>query len=184
MVVSLDPARRTGLETSMRNQVALRNELVHHLTERFNLWSGDGCADALEHLKTSYEQAEVFRAELRNIGRALIDASQQASAAFQANPELLATGRVNMVNSSIVQALARCWQDCTPAGDGTVPLREIQALMCQHFPGETPEGHGQTSWPQLIHESGMFAIVRQDANGKRGLPRVRKIDADQFRALR
>ncbi|RZL65366.1 MAG: hypothetical protein EOP81_04765 [Variovorax sp.] len=184
LALSLDAARRAGLEVSMRKQVALRNELVHHLSERFNLWSANGCADALEHLKTSYEQAESFRAELGSIGQMLLDVSQHAATIFQANPELLTAGRMNLANSSIVQALARCWQDCIPAGDGTVPLREIQALMCQRHPGETPEGYGRTSWPQLVHESGMFAIVRQDANGKRGLPRVRKVDADQIRVLR
>lgn len=43
-----DHARTTA---SLRELVLLRNGLVHHFIDQFDLWSVDGCASANEHLK-------------------------------------------------------------------------------------------------------------------------------------
>lgn len=177
MSLSLDAQQRAELEASVRRQVALRNELVHHLVERFDLRNLDGCAQALAYLQSGFEQAERFRAQLQGFAQAMVQVSLHAADQMKgpAFESLLFSGRIPLAGSPVVAALEICWQACARAADGTVRLSELQALMRSRYPQERPENYGRTSWPQLIHESRNFALLRQDASGRRGPPRVRKL---------
>lgn len=66
--------------------VALRNRLVHHFIEDFDVFTEDGCTQALQHLKESYAEIDrqtlQLQEQLKNLGHA-----RQLQAAFMQSPE-------------------------------------------------------------------------------------------------
>lgn len=159
---------------AMREMVALRNEWVHHLIERFDLWSASGCAQALTHLQAGFDKAERFRTHLVSIGKTMGEVHQHV-ATFLISPEgqdMLRSGKLPLSNGAVVNALRQVMEKCTPAEDGSVSLQDMVAGMQARFPRETPERYGRVSWPQLIHESKIFRVIRHAPDGARIPPRV------------
>lgn len=66
--------------------VALRNRLVHHFIEDFDVFAEDGCTQALQHLKESYAEIDrqtlQLQEQLKDLGHA-----GQLQAAFMQSPE-------------------------------------------------------------------------------------------------
>lgn len=174
--VAIEEKRLLALRASMQEQVELRNELVHHLIERFDLRSVTGCSQALDHLKNCYDKAEIFRSELMGFAKSLIAGSQYMASAMDTPQfkELLFTGRFPLDGSTVVRALSDAAQNCQMADDGSVLLSDVLAILQTRYPDETPERYGRASWPQLIHESGLFTIIRMGTDGRRGPPRLIK----------
>lgn len=56
--ISMSPESLDEVETELRALVSLRNELVHHYLERFNVFTEDGCRKAIDHLDVCYESIE------------------------------------------------------------------------------------------------------------------------------
>lgn len=171
----LDQSRLDAMQSSMREMVTLRNEWVHHLVDRFDLQSVEGCARALEGLQAGYEKAERFRLELMGIVKAMVDARKHM-AAFHASVEgqqILRTGKMPLEGSAILNALRNAVHASTPLDDGTVLLRDVLERLPLLHPDERPESYGYASWPQVIHESRVFGMVRRDADGRKVPPRVR-----------
>lgn len=52
-------------KVALKELVDLRNDLVHHLIERFDLWSDEGCVAAVHHLQASSARIDRHFAELR-----------------------------------------------------------------------------------------------------------------------
>ena len=173
--ISLERDAWQAMQASMREMVALRNEWVHHLIDRFDLCSVAGCAQALAELQTGYDKAERFRKELVGIAKAWEEGQRWLAELFSSPQglEMLRTGKLPLEGSSVVTALRRALQDCTPADDGSVLLADVLEWLQRHSPDEIPETYGRVSWPQLIHDSGAFSIVRHGADGRRISPRVR-----------
>jgi len=48
--ISMEPSRREATRQDFARIVALRNELVHHFIEKFDLWSVEGCEAAEAYL--------------------------------------------------------------------------------------------------------------------------------------
>lgn len=165
------------LQSSMREMVLLRNEWVHRLVERFDLASVDGCAHALENLQRGYEKAERFRLQLLGTGKVLVQARAHL-AAFLASPQglgMLIHGRVPVESTPLLHALRDAVHGAALADDGTVLLSEVLEKLQALHPNEKPENYGYASWPQVIHESRWFGMVRRDAEGHKAVPRVRLI---------
>lgn len=163
------------LQASMREMVGLRNEWVHHLVDRFDLTSLEGCAQALENLQAGYEKAERFRLQLQAIAKAMVEAAEHM-AAFYTSPQgraLLLGGKVPVESTPLLNALRGAVQGSASVGDGTVLLSEVLEKLHSLHPHEGPQDYGYSSWPQVIHESGDFGMVRRDAEGGKIPPRVR-----------
>ncbi|RQO82479.1 OST-HTH/LOTUS domain-containing protein [Acidovorax sp. FJL06] len=165
------------LQTSMREMVSLRNEWVHHLVDRFDLTSLEGCAQALENLQTGYEKAERFRLELQGVAKVMAEAGEHMAAAFTSpQGQALFFGRkVPLESTSLLNALRGAIDVVAPNDDGTVLLSEVLETLRSSHPDEKPESYGYASWPQVIHESRIFGMVRRDAEGRKIPPRVRFI---------
>lgn len=165
------------LQASMREMVALRNEWVHHLVDQFDLTSLDGCAQALENLQAGYEKAERFRLELQGIGKCMAAAGEQIAAYF-ASPQgraALFGDKIPVESTPLCNALRDAVAGAAPASDGTVLLSAVLEKLHALHPHEKPENYGYASWPQVIHESRAFGMVRRDAEGRKISPRVQLI---------
>lgn len=166
-----------SLQSSMREMVLLRNEWVHHLVDRFDLTSLEGCEQALKNLQAGYDKAERFRLELQGVAKAMVEASE-AMAAFHSSPQgraLLLGGKVPLESTTLLNALREAVQGSVSVGgvDGTVLFSEVLERLHSLYPDEKPENYGYASWPQVIHESGEFGMVRHDPEGHKISPLVR-----------
>lgn len=66
--------------------VAQRNRLVHHFIDDFNIFSDEGCTQALQHLQESYAEIDRQALELQELLKSL-DHARQLQAAFIQSPE-------------------------------------------------------------------------------------------------
>lgn len=174
---SLSRQALEDLQSSMREMVLLRNEWVHHLVERFDLASLDGCAQAQGNLQRGYEQAERFRRELQGFANDMV-AARENMAAFLVGPQgqgLLFRGKVPVESTPLLHALHDAVRGADPANDGNVLLSVVLEKLQALYPDEKPQNYGYASWPQVIHESRCFGMVRCDAEGRKVAPRVRLI---------
>ena len=174
---SMPPRNLEALQSSMREMVLLRNEWVHHLVDRFDLTSLDGCVQALGNLQAGYDKAERFRIELQGVAKAWAEASE-SMAAFYASPQgsaLLLGGKVPLEATPLLNALRDAVQGSATVGDvaGAVLFSEVLEKLHSLHPNEKPENYGYASWPQVIHESGVFGMVRRDPEGRKTSPLVR-----------
>lgn len=82
--------------------VALRNRLVHHFVDDFDIFSDAGCAAALQHLHESYVEIDVQFNKLREHAKHFGETRQRA-AAFMQTPECMAmlTGESGDFSSEI-----------------------------------------------------------------------------------
>lgn len=62
--MTMAPERLAEVRAQIEELVAMRNELVHHFIERFDLWSDPGCEAALRHLEHCYQRIDHHHNEL------------------------------------------------------------------------------------------------------------------------
>jgi hypothetical protein len=69
--LEVDEERRSAVKAANEDLVRMRNDLVHHLIERFDLWTDDGCIASAEHLNRCYERIDGHYKELRQWAEAM-----------------------------------------------------------------------------------------------------------------
>jgi hypothetical protein len=79
--VHLPPAEYRRTCDDLRELVRLRNDLVHHLIERHDLWTVAGCRNALNSLATCYERINVHHVRLREWA-GLMEQTRSAAAEY------------------------------------------------------------------------------------------------------
>lgn len=62
--MTMAPERLAEVRAQIEELVVMRNELVHHFIERFDLWSDPGCEAALRHLEHCYQRIDHHHNEL------------------------------------------------------------------------------------------------------------------------
>lgn len=143
--------------------VDLRNKLVHHLIEQFDVWTEQGCVDAIRHLEQSYERIDAHLLELAQWARGMDEARAIASQFLQSSTFLdmllhgiAPDGTFEWVNTGIVRAL-RSAADKLNGGDWT-RLDHARAHIAQLTPDEIPAKYGCRTWPQVLSESRQFDL--------------------------
>lgn len=167
--MTLDKFEHEKLVASMREMVQMRNDLVHHLIERFDFFSLGGCLEALAYLQQCYARAEIFRETLKSVGEGMLASGQYfremlGSEAFQ---KFLTTGKVPLQGSSMMDAMQIAFAACGGLDSGSVPLNALTDWLERHRPEESYEAYGRVSWAQLIHESKSYCIQRTDGAGNK-----------------
>lgn len=86
------------LEEDMKKLVTLRNDLVHHLIEQFDIFSVEGCQTALAHLEKCRQTVDIAHTTLREWALDLIAAREAMGTAMQAEfANILSNGEPNQV---------------------------------------------------------------------------------------
>lgn len=169
--LSLEPQRFAELRAALAELVKVRNDLVHHLIDRFDLWSEDGCVAAARHLEESYERVERHLAELR----AWIDSVNEAwsimashSAAFRdlvldgIGPD----GSFEWSDCGIVRALREAAEAVSE--NGWTRLDRAREWIESTLPDQTPGKYGCRTWPQVLGESRLFDLTyRREPDGRK-----------------
>lgn len=83
--LALPPERLDELRIGLAALVQMRNELVHHFLERFDLASESGCTAALHHLQDCDGRIDRHLAELRGWAEAMDKVRAHMAAFFQSD---------------------------------------------------------------------------------------------------
>lgn len=121
----------------------LRNDLVHHLIERYDVWNAEGCAAAVEHLQLSYDRIDGHFHELREWAERMDSARLEAASFYQSQVfqdlvfnGIAPDGTVDWPSAGIVRVLKDAVS--TNAVDGWMRLDEACAWLAQHHPEQAP----------------------------------------------
>jgi hypothetical protein len=143
--------------------VDLRNGLVHHFIEQYDLWQADGCAAAREHLLTCYARIDGHYEQLRSWAEHLEQARQLAASFMQSSVyhDLVVNGVapdgiVDWAAAGCVSALREAV--LALAIDGWASVDVAADWIGARYPDQTPEKYGCRSWRQVIHESRRFDL--------------------------
>lgn len=161
--MEMSDEHRSEVKAAIEDLIRLRNDLVHHLIERFDVWTDDGCAAAVEHLQHSYERIDTHFDELRHWAEHLGEA-ERAAASFvqsQAFQDLVINGiapdgAVDWPRAGIVRALRDALN--ADSADGWSRLDVARAWLGRHHPEQIPGRYGCRSWPQVLSESREFTL--------------------------
>lgn len=163
--VGLDASQHQATTAALKELVDLRNELVHHFLQRFNIWEPQGCLAADIYLDTSYETIDGHYLTLRRWAQGMDDAralmaSFMSTAAFE---DLMVNG---MAPEGTVEWLASgavcCLREAETrfATEGWTLLNTATTWIRAQHPDQHPQRYGCGSWRQVIHESRQFEIRR------------------------
>lgn len=171
--ITMAPERLAEVRAGIEELVRMRNELVHHFIERFDLWSDAGCAAALSHLESCYERIDRHHAELLGWVKSMDEARAHMAAFAQTDAfhELMVNGiapdgTFEWSATGIVRVLREAAQEL--AEGGWTQLDRACIWMASHHPDQTPNKYGCRSWPQVLTECGRFDFVyRAGDDGRR-----------------
>lgn len=160
--------------TAMQELVDLRNDIVHHLLENFNLFTLQGCAAADAHLEQSYELIDRHMVQLGEWARHM-DQARQIAASFMASDEyldLILDKQRHVVppldwHSPIVECLREA--EALLAVDGWALLDDAIAFIGRIDGDENPARYGYKNWRQVLRNSGAFEFERQALPERSGL---------------
>lgn len=168
MVMSAE--QHEAIIAELKELVDLRNELVHHLLDRFDLGRLDGCEAAMAYLDDSRatidRHYQTLRTWAEHMGSVMAMAvSVMNSDAFK---DLLIDGiapdgQVHWRMSGIARCLRQAEQALAPSG-GQAHWTELNAAIAwiaRHHPDQTPRRYGCSSWRQVLHESREFEVKKQ-----------------------
>ena len=83
MTLGLPDAEFVKVESELREMVLLRNNLVHHFIDQYDLWSSDGCRGAQDALVNAYSRIDHHFGQLRGWAESMDEVRQTMSEILQ-----------------------------------------------------------------------------------------------------
>lgn len=166
--MSMAPDRWAQTKEAVEDLVAMRNDLVHHLIDRFDVWSESGCVAAVRHLDDSYERIDRHYLELVEWATSMEKAREMA-ASFAQSPAfhdlvvngIAPDGSFDWSNSGIVRALRQAVEAI--GIERWARLDDVRTWVATYEPEQTPEKYGCRSWQQAVSESRLFDLQYRTA---------------------
>lgn len=157
--------RHEALRAELSEIVSIRNELVHHFLERFNLKEISGCEDAARHL------ANVQEVVAQNFERLKEWDETRRSAAKQAVKFMQSDEFGSMLSYGISPGLPIVWRDTTAvhllkhaemelADDGWTDLGKAISMIQKKRPDLGPGIYHCKTWRQLLRNSELFEFKK------------------------
>lgn len=170
--IPLSPEEHERVVSALRDLVALRNRLVHHFIEMFDIWSMEGCLAGDAFLEESYTQIDLRCMEARGWLLAL-DQGRKEMAAFMSSDTwsdwiihgIQPDGTVDWRLSSMGEHLREA--EAALAVDGWAPLNKTLERMQALHPEYTLERYKRASWRQVLQECGRFEHRCVEGSGSR-----------------
>ena len=168
--MAMSAERLEAITAELKELVDLRNELVHHLLERFDLGQLDRCEAAVAYLDASRATIDRHYQTLRTWAEHM-DKARALAASFMnsdAFKDLLIDGigpdgQVNWPMSGIVSSLREAEQALAPSGGQAhwIELNAAIAWIAKQHPDQSPKRYGCSSWRQVLHESREFEVLKK-----------------------
>lgn len=171
--ITMEPQRLAETRAAIEELVAMRNELVHHLIEKFDLWSHEGCAAAVEHLEGCYARIDRHHQELVGWARGMEQARALMASFAQTQVfhdmvvnGIAPDGSFDWPATGIVSVLRQAAAELSE--DGWARLDRARQWIESDHPEQTPVKYGCRTWPQVLAESRLFALeYRMGPDGRK-----------------
>ena len=159
-----------AITAELKELVDLRNELVHHLLERFDLGQLDRCEAAVTYLDASRSTIDRHYQTLRTWAEQTNAASALAASFMQSDTfndflinGIAPDGQVHWPMSGIVSSLREAEQALALSGSQArwTELNAATAWIARQHPDQTPRRYGCSSWRRVLHESGAFEVMKK-----------------------
>jgi hypothetical protein len=170
--LALPTERYDRVKQELAELVAMRNALVHHFLERFDLHLENDCGAAQAYLDACLEQIDGHYLELMNWARGM-DESRVLIASFIQTPQfedaichgIWPNKTVHWPSSTLVACLRDA--ERTYALNGWTLLDSAILVIRSSHPDHTPSRYGCRNWRQVLKKSKQFEI-RIDTNPLNG----------------
>lgn len=172
----MNPSAEQALQHSqeLAELVRMRNELVHHFIERFDVFSDNGCLDAIAYLEDAYKTIDSHYLTLRS-WMGVVQHGRSLMAAFVTSPEYhdflvnnvsLGIDKIDWPKSVIVELLQNAEAAC--GMEGWTLLNTAIAFIRAKDSDQGPKKYRCSSWRHVIHESQMFEVRKGDLSDGEG----------------
>jgi hypothetical protein len=151
-----------SVTSKLKALVKVRNEIVHHFIDRFDVWSLEGCEAARLWLTETYETLDARYQELREWCGLVLDAFNHLRQLDMPNvlsklaDGIYPDGTVEWKSSGIVRALEEAAEQF--GSEGWTPLEKATEWIASKYPEQTPERYSCNSWHQVVHLSKLLKI--------------------------
>lgn len=171
--IVMAPDRLAQTRAAVGELVAMRNEMVHHLIERFDLWSDDGCIAAKTHLEACYARVDEHLHQLTAWARGMDEARAHVAAFARTGVfhdlvvnGIAPDGSFEWPATGIVSVLRQAAAELSEGG--WARLERVLQWMAAEHPEQVPSKYGCRTWPQVLHDSRLFDLEyrRADDGGK------------------
>jgi hypothetical protein len=174
LTISMSSERYNQTMAALTEMKDMRNDLVHHLIERFNISEVSGCLAATSHLQDCYQTIDNHLGQLKEWadGQAKV---QKLAASFMESKvfeyaflhRISPDGTVFWPGSTIVECLREAENACSVHGWTALDIA-IAFIMREHR-DQTPTLYGCKTWRQVLMTSGLFEIRSEPvSDGNRG----------------
>ena len=161
-----------AMKADLKELVDLRNNLVHHFIERFDLWSESGCQAADGFLEESYEAINRHCLNLQCWAKTIDVAAAKVACLMQGQAfedalidGIREDGSVYWPGSGICRCLREA--ETKLAEGGWTRLEASIRWIGGTYPEQTPKRYGCSSWRHVLHESLQFEIRKSQADNER-----------------
>jgi len=159
--ISMSPELHAQTKAGLAELVDLRNDLVHHLIENFDISDENGCRAASSHLDSCYEQIDGHYRVLKTWASSLSESQAQVSALLQSKAFEIAfvngmkpNASVCWPTSPIVEYLREAETACQVGG--WTSLDAAIKYVSKKSRDQVPTKYGCKTWRQVLKRSGQF----------------------------
>ena len=160
--LSAEDYQRTTDE--LNELVKMRNALVHHFIEQFELGDLVGCEKAVVYLGACYDEIDRQYCTIHRWGKSA-EVARAVTSEFIESDEFdrfvlgaLPDRKVDWAASTIVAILRQA--EAEVSSGGWASLNEVIRWIATKHPEQTPLLYGCSRWRHLLHESKLFEIQR------------------------
>jgi hypothetical protein len=171
--IQMEPAVLESTKNALVKFKDLRNELVHHLIDKFNIGDELSCQAAVVYLDESYETIDGHFIQLKEWALGMEKARELQVAFMQSktfidflvngiNPD----GTVDWPASGVVHALRAAEAAC--ALNGWTLLDTAIAWLPSDYSDQTPAKYQCRTWRQILKRSSQFEVktITNEVGGK------------------
>lgn len=174
ITISMSPEREAQTKAGLAELLKLRNDLVHHLYDNFDMSSEAGWNALSAHLKQCHARIDDNYQFLKALAVRLDHCRARASSFIQSKQfedafvcGIHPDGTVSWPRSAIVEYLRKAETACQV--EGWTSLDAAILFVSREDRAQTPGRYGCRTWRQVLKESGQFEVRRvPGAGGGRG----------------
>lgn len=162
----------TQAKAAIEELVTLRNDMVHHLVEQFDLWTDEGSIAASQHLEEGYGRIDRRYGELHEWAKGMAAVREDAAAFMQTDAfrallihGIAPDGSFEWSNTGVVRVLSEAAEKM--AVRGWARLDDVRAYLAENHPEQTPARYRCQTWPQVLSESRQFDLQYRLENGRK-----------------
>ncbi|MCW8890876.1 MAG: OST-HTH/LOTUS domain-containing protein [Sedimenticola sp.] len=160
------------VEAGLKQLVKVRNELVHHFLDRFNLNDESCLTNANVYLDEAYQVIDERLLELHSWAKSMDDTRLRAKTFIESHDckhfmsyGFLPGQLVDWPNTPIIRFLFQA--EDSYRLDGWTNLEDAITYVRKQRPELGPKKYGCSSWRHVLHESGMFDIEKRPCTKER-----------------